>query len=107
MKGTEKQIKWAEDIIESARGTIKANIENIKAQQEKYNCKWRQDELEAFELCSKSLEELLSKVTEASQVINMRHKISSHAIIEMVQEYLYVTKNRKQREKREKREGAK
>lgn len=100
MKGTEKQIKWAEDIIESARGTIKANIENIKAQQEKYNCKWRQDELEAFELCGKSLEELLDKVTEASQVIDMRHKISSHAIIEMVHEYVNVMKNKKQREQK-------
>lgn len=100
MKGTEKQIKWAEDIIREARETINCNVKNIKEQQEKYNCKWRQDEIEAFEMCGKSLEEMLSKTNDASQIINMRAKLSSRSIIEMVHEYCFVMKNRKQKEER-------
>lgn len=99
LKGTEKQVAWAEDIIASARGTIKTNIENIKAQQEKYNCKFKQDELEAYEKCSESLETLLAGIDSASKIIDMRYKISGGAIIEMVHQYVFVMKNRKQNNK--------
>ena len=97
LKGSEKQVAWAEDIIAGARGTIKANIDNIKAQQEKYNMKFRQDELEAYEKCKESLETLLAGIDSAAKIIDLRYKISGRAINEMVHEHVNVMKNKRNR----------
>lgn len=102
LKGTEKQIKWAEDIIREARETIKNNIENIKALQQEYSEKFdeemkafRQDEVEAYELCGKQMEAMLENIDSAAKIIDMREKLSSRNINKMVNDYCYVQKGRR------------
>lgn len=101
MKGTEKQIKWAEDIIRDARETIRRNIELIKALQEKHGYDVRQDELEAYEKCSESLEKVFASTEEAGAIIEMRNRISGRAINEMVNRYCLIQKNKEMKAKEE------
>lgn len=95
MNGTEKQIRWAEDIIGEARRTIERNIKLIKDLQEKHGFAVRQDELEALEKCGKSLEEVIASKENASDIIKMRHRISSSAILRMVNEYIMINANKR------------
>lgn len=95
LKGTEKQVAWAEDIIRVARETVNSNIQTIKEQQEKYNAEFRKNELDGYTACGKSLEAMLSKVEDASQIISMREKLSSRSINEMVNEYVRMVQIRK------------
>lgn len=95
LKGSEKQIAWAEDIIGEARRTVENNIALIKGIQEQHNLKVRQDELEAYELCGKQLEEMLANIDSASKIIDMRDQLSSANINKMVSEYCMRNKNRK------------
>ena len=104
LKGTEKQVAWAEDIIREARETISRNIENIKNLQAEYTEKYgeefknfRQDEVEAFEKCGESLEAMLAGIDSASKIIDMRSKLSSGNILHMVWEYKNVMNNRRER----------
>lgn len=96
MKGTEKQIKWAEDIIREARETIKRNIEIKKAEEEKNNVPgFFAIEIDCFEECGKSLEQMLSGINEASKIIDMRYQLSSGAILKMVNDEVCRRRNRK------------
>lgn len=95
LKGSEKQIAWAEDIIREARETVKNNIAFIKNLQEKHGLKVRQDELEAYELCGKQMEEMLANIDSAAKIIDMRDQLSSANINKMVSEYCMRNKNRK------------
>lgn len=106
LKGTEKQVAWAEDIVAIARRTISSNIENIKNLQAEYTEKYgegfknfRQDELEAFEKCGESLEAMLANVDSAAKIIDMREKLSSRSILDMVNQYCFVMNNRKRNNK--------
>lgn len=93
-EGDRKQIKWVEDIIRDARETIRRNIELIKALQEKHGYDVRQDELEAYEKCSESLEKVFASTENASDIIEMRNRISGRAINEMVNRYCLIQKNK-------------
>lgn len=95
LKGSEKQIAWAEDIIREARETVKNNIAFIKNLQEKHGLKVRQYELEAYELCGKQMEEMLVNIDSAAKIIDMRDQLSSANINKMVSEYCMRNKNRK------------
>lgn len=109
LKGTEKQVAWAEDIIRVARGTIRSNIDNIKNLQAEYTEKYgegfknfRQDELEAFEKCGESLEAMLANIDSAAKIIDMRAELSSRSILDMVDKYCFIMnimKNKKNNNK--------
>lgn len=81
LKGTEKQIKWAEDIIREARETIKNNIANIDKID---TIGIRSIERQCYVECGESLEQMLSQINDAATIINMRDKLSSHSINQMV-----------------------
>lgn len=100
LKGTGKQVAWAEDIMNIARETVNSNIKAIKEQQEKYNGQFRKDELEAYERVGQQLEAMFSKVTEASQIINMRSRLTGAFINEMVQEYVNMMQIKRVKEER-------
>lgn len=89
MTGTEKQIKWAEDIIREARNTIERNITLIKGLQKKHGFKVRQNELEAYVKCGETLEKVIESKENAADIIAIRHNISSRAINAMVNRYAY------------------
>lgn len=94
LKGTEKQVAWAEDIIGEARRTIEGNIERIKVEQEKHGIPVMQDYLEAYARCGETLENMLSKIDSASKIIEMRDRISSREINRMVDQYVLIQKNK-------------
>nr|DAF09711.1 MAG TPA: hypothetical protein [Caudoviricetes sp.] len=81
LKGTEKQIKWAEDIIREARETIKNNIANIDKID---TIGIRAIERQCYVECGESLEQMLSQIDDAATIIDMRDKLSSYSINQMV-----------------------
>lgn len=81
MKGTEKQIKWAEDIIEEARATIKNNIANIDKVD---TIGIRAIERQCYVECGESLERMLSKIDDAATIIDMRDELSPYSVNQMV-----------------------
>lgn len=83
LKGTEKQIKWAEDIIREARATIKNNIALIDRVD---TIGIRAIERQCFVDCGESLEKMLSQINDAATIIDMREKLSSSSILQMVNE---------------------
>ena len=80
MKGTEKQIKWAEQILADARNTIQANIRLAQKNYEKYNHEvFFEDRLTALNLISDQFEAMVENMT-ASMIIDARDRISPHSI---------------------------
>lgn len=69
MKGTEKQVRWATDIIDNARRCIAANIENCKGN------KALEREIPAWERISERFEAYMDhpKMQDAGWVINNRN----------------------------------
>ena len=68
LKGTEKQIAWATDLINDAMNTIEKNLENAKNGKDfyaKYN-------VQAFSELKASLEKVIAKLETAAQVIDNR-----------------------------------
>ena len=80
MKGTEKQIKWAEDIMNNALNTVNANIEHSKTSDALLT------RLQVYEEIKKMLEESFSQVTEASQLINARDRFDPRRINNIAQQ---------------------
>ena len=73
MKGTEKQIKWAEDIITSAQETIRRNIErNANDEKELRIWKWMEAEY------AKAMEQVGDN---AALIINNRKALDSDRVI--------------------------
>lgn len=88
MKGTEKQIKWAEGIKESAYGTIEANIELLNEKLEKYpNWESVKAEIKGYEKVRETLDKFFEMTDEASKVINARHILDGESIIEQARKY--------------------
>lgn len=71
LEGSEKQVKWAKDIISDVLGTIEANIKRCN--------KYGYETKEWYEIKSQ-VEEAISKVTHASQLINARKTFSGKYI---------------------------
>lgn len=82
MKGTEKQIKWAEDIIAKARETLDRNIALIDRVD---TIGARKDERQCYVDCRESLEKMLEGVDDAAKIIDMRERLSSSSILQMVE----------------------
>lgn len=77
LKGTEKQIAWATDLINDAMNTIVANLENAKNSKDfyaKYN-------VQAFSELKASLEKVIAKLETAAQVIDNRSILNPSQIL--------------------------
>ena len=80
LNGSEKQVQWAEQIRKNAIDTI--NNERIK----KYpsNQKNYQSDIESLQEIGKQLKEVLSKISNASQIIEKRNIFESSRILDEV-----------------------
>lgn len=96
MKGTEKQIKWAEDIIRGARETLDRNIELIDKNGTAVLLK---DRRQCLVDCKESLEKMLAGIDDAAKIINMRERLSSRAILQMVENECFRRNNHKWRKR--------
>lgn len=87
MKGTEKQIAWAEDIIKSARGTVAANVklnneraeEHAKIEGSKAYQYYR-EEAEKWTRLGEQLEKIFSMTDDAVKIIEERHLFDPSAL---------------------------
>lgn len=70
MKGTEKQIKWAEDIKRVALENLQNNITRMEQNKECFVY-----ELKAFNETKEDVEKVFEVCEEASQIINMRDRL--------------------------------
>ena len=77
MKGTVKQIKWAEDIKETAYRTIETNVELLKNKLEKYpNWERFKVEIEGYEKVRETLDKFFEMTDEAADIIEKRYVLS-------------------------------
>nr|DAL64440.1 MAG TPA_asm: hypothetical protein [Caudoviricetes sp.] len=84
LKGSEKQVKWAEQIRDNAINTVNRNIDLANERIKKYPSaqKKYQNEIESLQEIGKQLKEVLLKVSNASQIIEKRHIFESSRILD-------------------------
>lgn len=82
MKGTEKQIKWAEEIIEEARGTININIDKIQKELARVgHVSTLEDNLEIWEKMQVAYEKLISGIDDAAIIIGKKDELNGHGMV--------------------------
>lgn len=81
LNGTEKQIKYANDIINDALNTCQANIDRMTTSKAPIY----EDMIQAFKECKKALEDSIKDVTEASIIIENKSQFNTNRIIRMVE----------------------
>lgn len=91
MTGTEKQIKWAEDIKATAIRTLENNINNMKQKNESgiFNI-----DIRAFEETKAYIEKQFQIMTEAKQVIEKRDRLCSACVLKEATEYAMYLRNK-------------
>lgn len=94
MKGTEKQIKWAEDIKDEAMGTIEANITRLEKLTAQCPNRWLLLEKELFESLQKQIGDFFASTEEASKVIDARNRLSGSFLLEMVNDEVIRQQNK-------------
>ena len=77
MKGSEKQIKWAEDIKSNAFNTIDANLKRM----EKENPGLFRFEIQAYKECREMIEKTFTTCEDAKQIIENRDMFDPRRII--------------------------
>lgn len=94
MKGSEKQIKWAEEIKESAFGALDCMVRGYNRRIE-----WGEDpvqgcgyDLEAVEQVRAQVTEAFAKVEDASTIIDKRYKFTQSHLEQIARA---ITANRK------------
>ena len=83
LTGSEKQVRWANEIRENAINTINANIETARKRMREYPSlsKRYSEDIESFSEIGNQLKAVLEKVTSAEQIINKRHIFEGSRII--------------------------
>lgn len=87
MKGTEKQIAWANDIINGARSRIKSGLENALAPA---------DNREAWQIVSEKYEACIARCDDAAKIIDRRYSLNADAVEDAMKGVLLQIWNRKQ-----------
>ena len=82
LQGSEKQIKWAMDIIADIYSTV--NVNAARAQQWPHADKWE----EAFDGIIRQLEDFLSKTDKAAVIISCRERFDSGRILNLANKYV-------------------
>lgn len=82
LTGSEKQIKWAEQIRDDAIGTVNGNIRTYEERIRKYpeSKTIFESRIKAYEEVGRQLNEVLQKITSASQIIDKREYLSGSYI---------------------------
>lgn len=82
MKGTEKQIKWAEEIVEEGRATIRINIEKIQKELARVgHVSTLEDNLEIWEKMQIAHEKLIAKLDDAAIIIEKKDYLNGHGMV--------------------------
>lgn len=90
MKGTEKQIKWAQDIKDKFFRTIDLNISFYQEQLDKHpEVIEYQDDIDIFVNIKEDMEKALSHVDDAAKIIEMREMLSADRILFVFNEIKY------------------
>ena len=84
LKGSEKQIKWAIDIIADVYTTANNNIRRAHDNQWPHADKWE----EAFDKIISQLEGFLSKADRAGDIIACREKFDPERILSFANKYV-------------------
>lgn len=90
MKGTEKQIAWAEDIQKTALDALQRNIDRMKAT----NVKSYERTIKAFEKCKEELLECFEKCDDAALYIKNRETFSSRSVLQKANEIELIMTNK-------------
>lgn len=93
LKGSEKQIAWAEQIIADAYKALDNNdkqIENLTSKGLSLKSAWGRDGLskEATTELRKMLDNNFATVTDAAMIINIRGRITKNALIGLGRQYM-------------------
>ena len=84
LKGSEKQIKWANDIIAAVYTTANDNIVRAHDNQWPHADKWE----EAFGKIISQLEGSLSKIDKAAVIISCRDRFDPNRILNLANKYV-------------------
>ena len=84
LQGSDKQVKWATDIIADIYDTVNSNIKLAHDNQWPHPEKWE----EAFDKIICQLEGFLSKNDQAAVIIAQREKFSSDRILNLANKYV-------------------
>ena len=84
LQGSDKQVKWATDIIADIYDTVNSNIKLAHDNQWPHPEKWE----EAFDQIISQLEAFLSRVDQAGVIIAQREKFSSDRILNLANKYV-------------------
>lgn len=85
LQGSDKQIKWATDIIAGVYATANNNIKRAHDKQWPHTAKWE----EAFDKIISQLEiNVLAKIDQASAIITHRERFSSDRILYLAENYV-------------------
>ena len=84
LKGSEKQIKWATEIVADVYATVNSNIKLAYDNQWPHLEKWE----EAFDGIISQLEAFLSRVDQAGVIITYRERFDSGRILNLANKYV-------------------
>ena len=84
LKGTEKQVKWATDIVAAVYSTANNNIVRAHDNQWPHADKWE----EAFEKIIIQLEGFLEKNNQAAVIISCRDRFDPNRILSFANKYV-------------------
>lgn len=84
LKGSDKQIKWAGDIIASVYSTANANVRLAQEKQWPHPERWE----EAFDKIISQVEGFLSKTNQAGVIIANREKFDPNRILFLANKYV-------------------
>ena len=84
LSGSDKQIKWATDIISGIYATVNENNKHAHDNQWPHADKWE----EAFELIISQLEGSLSKIDKAAVIISCRERFDPERILFLANKYV-------------------
>lgn len=90
LTGSEKQVKWAEQIRDDAIGTVNANIKLAKERMDKVSGsskKVYEETIDAYKEVGRQLKEELQKITSASTMIDRRNSFSGNRINQLATRY--------------------
>lgn len=83
LKGSEKQITWATDILNDVMDTINRNIEISKERNQERN---QERDVRAFETVKNKINKIIEQKKEASFYITNRNAFNPHTVIKTAEE---------------------
>ena len=87
LKGTQKQVAWAEDIRKNAIDWIEKRIQQYKDRNRENDTLIFNKNIEAAEIMLEDLKRMLDKVEDASTIIGMRNKLATESLQDIYKAY--------------------